>query len=675
LRPEPPIDLNDPEVLNKPAVTQQDWELLKAFHEALEAEHKTECLRCNEAWFKQDLNNDFVCSRCIYVDQKKKEDEPYLFSDANHMDPVVIPEDLPELTQIEEMLVARVHPFVEIRQVRGHQYKYSGHIVNFLRDTAKVYNQLPLLPEELEIVMLKPENTSHNHRLELQFKKDFRVRRSAVTTWLKFLVANHPGYSDITLSEEVLGSLPEDGSVIDCVPTAHTERDVDPRHIANVSPPHRPVPTDEDILSGITSLNLDDFLDTTDETDFDSVEGLESLVEVSAVPDLAPKDTDLEALRGRLQVDYGYREPAVRADPARSVQGHIVMPRLHQTPLDEFNRSQKLLSLAFPTLYPQGKADFLEPRMRSVDYKVYIKHMLLYIDGRFARHPRFRYVAFNTLMRRQINTRSSFFVKHRPNDRLVDIEDLRQAFNNDDPEAQALLNSIVRYSGSLQGTRPFWNGKNHNLMSYVHQLGTPHLFQTVSAADFHWVPLMKQMPNYLRWRDAPTDRERIREARIALRDNPHIAAFHFYRRFELAFKLLIKPKFNVIEWWNRFEWQGRGSTHNHGIIWCAGGPTVDLEDSDSRRQWELDWGNVVSAMHPEPTRQFQHEDDDVLAAEAADQANTLDHLVRIVTRTQTHHHKQEYCLRKKKGAPADAGKECRFSYPRKLREQPALLTG
>jgi hypothetical protein len=37
-----------------------------------------------------------------------------------------MPDDLPELTQIEEMLIARVYPFVEIRSIRGQQYRWSG---------------------------------------------------------------------------------------------------------------------------------------------------------------------------------------------------------------------------------------------------------------------------------------------------------------------------------------------------------------------------------------------------------------------------------------------------------------------------------------------------------------------------------------------------------------------
>lgn len=53
-----------------------------------------------------------------------------------------MPPGLPKLSQIEEMLIARVHHFVEVRQIRGQQYKYRGYIVNFLSHTSKIYNAL-----------------------------------------------------------------------------------------------------------------------------------------------------------------------------------------------------------------------------------------------------------------------------------------------------------------------------------------------------------------------------------------------------------------------------------------------------------------------------------------------------------------------------------------------------
>ena len=91
------------------------------------------------------------------------------------------------------MLIARVHVSMEVRRVRGQQYKYSGHVVSFLQNVAKVYRQLPRLPRDLDIVMLKPSNAGSDTRLSRQFVRDFRVRQSCVRQWL-FYLKYHRGY-------------------------------------------------------------------------------------------------------------------------------------------------------------------------------------------------------------------------------------------------------------------------------------------------------------------------------------------------------------------------------------------------------------------------------------------------------------------------------------------------
>ena len=59
-------------------------------------------------------------------------------------------------------------------------------------------------------------------------------------------------------------------------------------------------------------------------------------------------------------------------------------------------------------------------------------------------------------MQLQVNKKSTYFVNKTNSDLALDAEALQVAFvNSNDPQAQKLLNSIVRYSTSLCGTRPF----------------------------------------------------------------------------------------------------------------------------------------------------------------------------------------------------------------------------
>lgn len=89
------------------------------------------------------------------------------------MAPGLVPEHLPKLTQMEEMLIAPLHTLVQLWQVRGGQYKYTGHICNFPRETAVFHTTLPLLPEECDIIIMrcKGSDDAVNHSMF----QDFRV--------------------------------------------------------------------------------------------------------------------------------------------------------------------------------------------------------------------------------------------------------------------------------------------------------------------------------------------------------------------------------------------------------------------------------------------------------------------------------------------------------------------
>jgi hypothetical protein len=381
----------------------RDKELLEKFWTELENDGMEHCARCQETWFDMGLK-DGICKRCIAKDKNKKEDEPWFFSAENQLDFGLIPAFLPQLTIAEEMLIARVHVFVNVMQVRGQQYKYRGHIVHFLRDVGKVYSQLPLLPPELDVILLRPPNAGEHAHLNRQFRRQFRVRRHCLQVWLDFLSNNHPGYRDITVCQKRMSVLPEDGDVLDQVASVEV---TDP-----------------------LSANLS------------NIENEDVEPDESAVPDLLPEDTEMEALHSHVLGEE--RDEQLHVRPSTQ-QHQLEIPDIRRTPLNEFNGPQALLSLAFPTLFPRGQADFVEPRLRPIKYADYIQHALRWHDGRFARHPTFRFVVFNTLMRAQARAISGYFVKqHQQRQGLITRDDLLEAFQNpESAEARQLLNSII----------------------------------------------------------------------------------------------------------------------------------------------------------------------------------------------------------------------------------------
>lgn len=343
----------------------------------------------------------------------------------------------------------------------------------------------PLLPEDLDIIVIRPKDWRSDQRMVQQFQKDYHVRKSVVKQWF-LLRQNHPAYhpSILQIAGENLDALPDDEFVGEELDTHEAE--------------------DEE--AGDPEAEFDDH---------------EAAPEVIAVPGLNPARGELEEIQKELD---RAQSTTVRRQPRR--QPHMSMPTPQRTPISEFAKSEATLSWAFPSLCPRGEAEFLQCRARDVSFHDYIRHLLLYRDRRFAQHPRWRYVVFNTLMRKQVNGQASFFVgKLHPQNTDLTVDELRRAFEDDSEQSDALLSKISRYAAQLKGTRPFWAGRMKVLEAMVRQLNADDpgmLFITESAADYHWPSLMKYMEpaDHARWVNAAGDQAtRVRIARDFVRDN------------------------------------------------------------------------------------------------------------------------------------------------------------
>ena len=71
-------------------------------------------------------------------------------------------------------------------------------------------------------------------------------------------------------------------------------------------------------------------------------------------------------------------------------------PKIGLSPINEYN-TEGLFDMAFPTLFPTGTADWLQPRLKDVRLNEYGLHLLKYCDKRFGKHPRFRYFVLNMI--------------------------------------------------------------------------------------------------------------------------------------------------------------------------------------------------------------------------------------------------------------------------------------
>jgi ATP-dependent DNA helicase PIF1 len=610
--------------MSQPAVLDTEWDLIREFYKSLDELHMEECSCCHERWLDMKLIHG-RCGRCRRSERRRS-----WFAPDNNLDLGAVPDHLPELNDVEEMLIARAHVHVQVRQIRGQQYQYAGHTVCFMQNTQKIYNKLPLMPKDLNIILLKPASgqASDTRAINQSFERQFRVRRSNIARWLHYLKHNHPDYRNIEIDDDVLESLPDDGSIHGDLPTRHVPGDAPNANATG--------PAEAAAAGPQASVNADD----------------NNGVDTSAVvPDLRPEHTEFERLRQAL----------TRANP-------LSVPSFNQEPVSEFDNIC-ILRMVFPTLFPNGQGDISLPRRQKIPFDEWIRHTMRYRDGRFGRHARFRYVVFNMLQRQKVRSQASWICREIDGDARMTLEDIQQLIR--DGQEGELAGRISRQGANLVGTRPFWASMCRELDAMVRNLDCPHLFFTFSAADIQWLDLHVQMPDFPGREAFTTDPLRHRKASQNVTDNPHITAEYLACRFKAFFDKVMKRVLPVADYWYRFEWQQRGSGHIHGFLWLHDEPNPSTVDEMARQRIVDYWGPRVTAMNPQQT-QFQAGANPA-SLPFSQRENTQRHLAESLNWFQRHKVcTPSYCQKKPKGAPPDAPPHCRFHYPRPHRNTPAV---
>ncbi len=189
-----------------------DRNLLKKFRNKMDNIKHVICPVCNESCPSIVLVN----GKCRWCHSKKMSNR---FSEENNMDPGEVPEELQDLTEIEEMLIAKAFTVMSVYRLRGGQYGYRGNVINFPQDVHELATRLPRHPLSLEILIVQRHSVS-----DLAAFRDFTVRHAKVARALQWLKANNRYYKDIIIDEKVLQSLPENRSIADQLPQIENDQ-------------------------------------------------------------------------------------------------------------------------------------------------------------------------------------------------------------------------------------------------------------------------------------------------------------------------------------------------------------------------------------------------------------------------------------------------------------------
>ncbi|KAE8745030.1 hypothetical protein FOCC_FOCC008342 [Frankliniella occidentalis] len=589
-------DVNDPNNVSKwdeiLCNTSIKDKFFKAFLKDMRDLKEVSCPDCKEKfWTKVKLRKS-----CLHNNNCHK------FQSSNNMDPGPVPEELRGLSYVEEQLIARVHPIISLYKIKGHQYGYSGNIINFSQDVGEFAKKLPHRITDLTTICTVRSKSCNDNTVQ-----DFHVRAGRVRRALLWLKYNNVYYENVEISEENLNLLPEDGNVMDIV-------------------------TDEsEVDANLENLNSDD-----------NPEEPEEILSQSFVPLELTRNQDNHIVN------------LLNGKDATISEGVLDWPTIGKEPLSEFN-TVGYIAQAFPTLFPTGCADLRDPRNHKVNASDYFKHLFRYNDGRFEEHPRFRFFAMNSLMRWHAIEKGNLYAKK--NDELsnLSVDELIEKMK-EDPK---VIHSIMYHCCDIRGTKAYWKMRAKELIQMIEQLGMPTVFFTLSAADLQWPGLFKLLAP-----DVPLESLSDAMRRDLVSKHPILVDKYFAERVKSFLHKVLKPKYKAVDHWYRIEYQHRGSPHVHGLLWLEDAPNVlNLSEKTQEEVQNIVtyFDNLICTEHPniDQAPALVHP----CRVELEEVVNLRKDLAELLNKVQRHSCKKGYC---QSNSNKNGPNKCRFNFPKAL---------
>jgi len=338
----------------------------------------------DEAGIVTDDDNEIILTLCGQCHSSLAHHKMPPLALANNLLLGKIPDELKDLTAIEEAMIARCRSKCWIVQLKESNHDMSmpnaqrgmkGHIIIYPQRPGELYSVLPpSMTDLITPVCVIFVGSSPPSEAWLRNKaKPLVIRREKVRSALFWLKQHNELYADIEINNGMLNSLQDEQLL--------------PVHVEHVLP--------STATDGITS----------------QYDGAESIVPTNVQANPGPlfeqvviTDVDGHAPANEL------RAAAICHAKDKSV-GFIQMPH-DPKPMNEFC-NPSLFPMIYPTLFPYGRGGFDDhQRLARLSMRRQVKHFFNLADRRFQEHYSFLFTAFNVLQRREVLLHSSLKIKH-----------------------------------------------------------------------------------------------------------------------------------------------------------------------------------------------------------------------------------------------------------------------
>ncbi|PPQ73393.1 hypothetical protein CVT25_004618, partial [Psilocybe cyanescens] len=539
-----------------------------------------------------DGNTLIICSECY--NSLKTEKRPK-FSLGNDLWIGDVPKELQDLTLPERMLIAVYFPAAYIVKLfpkqkgaqawdraqmhnglRGNVSTYRlnpNQVTSMLEGGLKTYPRPPkILPATIGVTFVGPKGLP-----ESSMPTMFRVRRRRVRDALRWLKINNTLYADITISEENLTLLPEDGIPEELIMTAKHSADIEAverEHSGYVPEDAADEETDEvePMVIPLQSMGVVDI----DGGDISSSELLAHALSNSCMEQDIPEDYTIH--RGSAFVnEYARVDPktGLRNDGGPSNPNHLLG--------------------CFPTLFPYGMGGIETNRPVYIAYETHVRWTMEYVDRRFRKEIQYPFQVFGVMQKRAVcrsavlQMKKSTFVRNmnmianlKPADLLEASKEETRGARFSNPAVRALREELSAVRTKVKGTDESRVSVRSKVWGTNLIFNPPSIWMTINPADSQ-DPIAQVFAGEEIDMDAfcnTAGPDHITRA-MNIAADPYASAQYFHFIVKTVFEELLGIKKHpkgkleheygvlgkVQSYIGTVEAQGRGTLHLHTLIW------------------------------------------------------------------------------------------------------------
>ncbi len=246
----------------------------------------------------------------------------------------------------------------------------------------------------------------------------------------------------------------------------------------------------------------------------------------------------------------------------------------------------------FPDIYPNGEGgyDAQQKRVRKLSRRRFCNQRYLNVDQRCVQSE---YILMTQYMTdaETIESSKNIAMRMARGDTHGD-QKVTASFCRDDNNLANLVQNdrAYRVLKDLRDSPPFLQTKQYEAYAMVRQLGIPTFFISLSAADLYWPDFLMAVAHQQGKFYTKEQVEKLtwQERADLIRSNPVTAVRMFKYRLDNIFTEFLESTANpigqVTDKMKKIEFQGRGSPHNHSLIWIDGAPQFIEGDEENNKK-------------------------------------------------------------------------------------------